>query len=293
MGLVCILIATVLNTTKGYCSKRVSGKLTCFADNINLSFFRSLVCALLGGIFVAIGGALPAMSAYGWLVCIIAGASLSVNYVAWVLALRTDAYMFASASSSAGFVVAVIGGILLLGETLTIGKTAAILCILAGMWFMLRYQIEFSGMPAVKDLLLLVTVFVTQGVSQLTQKMFTQALPDISAHVYTFWSFVISAGMLLVLRLFLRYPGTKREETARLGGLLPWIAVMGSSLYGVTYFQALASTRMDAVVLYPLNNGLVLVASMLMSWLALKEKPSRNSIIGAALVFAALVLTRF
>ena len=75
--------------------------------------------------------------------------------------------------------------------------------------------------------------------------------------------------------------------------LLPWICIMGGSLYGVTYFQALASTHMDAIVLYPLNNGLVLVASMLMSWLVLKEKPSRNSIIGAVLVFAALMLMRF
>lgn len=292
MGLVYILFATVLNTVKGYGSKKVSGKLTCFADNVNLSLLRSLVCALLGGIFLVIGGTIPAIPAKGLLICTIAGAALSVNYVVWVLSLKTDAYMFASAASSSGFVVAVLGGILLLGERLTLGKSAAILCILAAMWFMLRYQTEFSGRPAMKDLLLLVLVFFTQGISQLTQKQFTQALPDISAHVYTFWAFAISAGMLLVLRLFMRYPGTRREEAVRVKGLLPWIGVMGGSLYGVTYFQALASMHMDAIVLYPLNNGLVLVASMLMSWFALKEKPSRNSIIGAVLVFAALMLMR-
>ena len=63
MGLVYILFATVLNTVKGYGSKKVSGKLTCFADNVNLSLLRSLVCALLGGIFLVIGGTLPAIPA--------------------------------------------------------------------------------------------------------------------------------------------------------------------------------------------------------------------------------------
>ena len=83
MGLICILLATGLNTIKGFCSKKVSGKLTCFADNVDLSLLRSLVCALLGGIFLAIGGTIPAIPAKGLLIlgfsCTGSSASSSVS----------------------------------------------------------------------------------------------------------------------------------------------------------------------------------------------------------------------
>lgn len=292
MGLIYILLAAILNTVKGFCSKKVSGKLDCLADNIDLSLLRSVVCALLGALFLLANGVMPHLPAKGWLICIVAGASISVNYAAWVLALRTDAYMFASAASSSGFIVTVLGGILLFGETLTPAKGGAILLILLAMWFMLRYQKEFSGMPSAKNLLLLGAVFLTQGISQLSQKQFTRTLPEVSVHVYTFWAFVISAVLLLLFRLLMHYPGTRAAEAAKVKGLLVWIAVMGISLYGVTCFQAMASARMDAIVLYPLNNGLALLCGSIMAWAAFREKPSRNSIIGAILIFAALMLTR-
>ncbi len=82
-------------------------------------------------------------------------------------------------------------------------------------------------------------------------------------------------------RLFIKHPNGAREEFAKIKDLGKYVVIMLLALYGVTYFQALASSVMEAVVLYPLNNGLSLAAGMVMSAICFKEKPNKNSIIGA------------
>ncbi len=52
MGLLCVFLATILNSAKGYCSKKVSSKLETLADNINLSLARSVLCTVLGFAFL-------------------------------------------------------------------------------------------------------------------------------------------------------------------------------------------------------------------------------------------------
>lgn len=293
MGYLFILITVILNVTKGLCSKKVSLKLNDMSDNINLNLLRNSICIIIGGALLALGGTSFAMPKMGWLICAISGIFFSFNYIVWIIALKTDAYMFGSAANNASFIISALCGIVFFGESLTAPKAIGALLVLVAMYFMTLYQKSFGGKPSKFDLLMLFLVFFTAGMNTSIQKWFTKALTDTSVQLYTFYTFAFSILFLIVYRLIIKSPQSLKKQLSTLKILLPLTLVMSIGVYGATYFQARASALLDAVVVYPLNNGLNLIGASLMAWAAFGEKPNRYSIIGAILVFTALVLSRF
>ena len=291
MGYLLLLAATFLNIAKSYSTKRISGRVESFSETVDVSLFRNLLCALIGAVLVAAGGFESfCMPPLGWLICTVSGIAVGINYIVWVLALKSGVYMFASAVNSASFILAALCGILFFGERLTLPKGIAILLILLAILFMGKYQSQARGKVAPMHALYLLLVFVTAGGTSATQKWFTLSLPHVSVHTFSFYSLLISVPILAAMTFFIpnRPPIKKRLGTAK--ALFPWIAVMAVCLYAVTYLQTAASALLEAIVMYPLYNGSLLVAGSLMAWLCFSEKPNRNSIIGVILVFSAVVL---
>ena len=220
---------------------------------------------------------------------------MSLNYVAWVMALKTDALVFASVANNANFIVVAVAGLVIFHEEITWTKGVAVVFILAAMLFMVKYQKGIGTAPSLKSFSLLFIVFFAGGMSSVAEKWFKTALPDTSTHVYTFYSFLFSILLLLASRMLIRVPKdvaqTGASRAKKLLGFVPFGLVMGASVYGVTYFKTLANGYLDAVVIYPLNNGLTFVGSCLMAWACFKEKPNKYSIIGMVLVFIALLLS--
>lgn len=294
MGYLLITLAMFLNLVKAFASKKLSRRAECVADNIDLSILRNLFCVAVGALFIAFAnGADFSIPLRGILICVLAGAVMSVNYVAWVMALKTDAIVFASTANNANFIVVGALGILVFNEHLSLYKGIAILLIFAAMFFMVKFQKGIGGAPKLRDAVLLLLVFLFGGFSSVTEKCFSKYVVGVSSHIYTFYAFLFAVLWLLAARIFIRPPKgvnfAARKE--KLVGFLPYAVVMGIAIYGVTYFKTLANSYLDTIVLYPLNNGLTLVGSCIMAWICFNEKPNKNSIIGMILIFLALLFS--
>ena len=150
-----------------------------------------------------------------------------------------------------------------------------------------------SGKIDAVHILLLVLVFLSQGVSMATQKWFTKELPEVSIHVYTFYALLVSTLLLLLATFFISQKPKFKERAGRAKTLSGWVVLMAVCFYAVTFFQTKASSLLDAIVVYPVNNGLSLVAGNVMAWICFSEKPTKNSIVGMILVFLALMFSRF
>ena len=117
MGYLFILGAVLLNVVKGYASKKLAGQMRCIADNLDLSLIRNAFCVLIGALFILLAnGADFTLEPIGIVICLIGGAAMSVNYVAWVMALKNDALVFASVANNANFIVAAVAGLVIFGE---------------------------------------------------------------------------------------------------------------------------------------------------------------------------------
>ena len=293
IGYLFIFITVLLNVSKGGCSKKISTKLTCTADNINLCFVRNLVCVILGCAVITAGGIGYALSPTGFLICILSGLSMTVNYIVWLMALKGDAYMLANTANNASFVIAAVCGVLIFGEKLTMTKCAAFILIAIAMFFMTRYKTKLYEKPSFHDFVLLGFVFLTAGTNSVCEKLFTTYAKDYSVTLFTFYTFVISCLILAFMRPFFK-AGTKvKDQSKKIISLLPFILFMGIALYGATFFRAEATNYIDTLILYPLNSALSILGSGIMAWIFFSEKPSKDSIIGAVFVLAALILSRF
>lgn len=293
IGYLFIFITVLLNVSKGGCSKKISTKLSCTADNINLCFVRNLVCVILGCAVITVSSIGYALSPTGFLICILSGLSMTVNYIVWLMALKGDAYMLANTVNNASFVIAAVCGVLIFGEKLTLTKCAAFILIAIAMFFMTRYQTKLYEKPSFHDFVLLGLVFLTAGTNSVCEKLFTTYAKDYSVTLFTFYTFVISCLMLAFMRPFFKAGATLKAQSKKIVSLLPFIIVMGIALYGATFFRAEATNYVDTLILYPLNSALSILGSGIMAWIFFSEKPSKDSIIGAFFVLAALVLSRF
>ncbi len=157
---------------------------------------------------------------------------------------------------------------------------------------MLRFQVETKHTPKIKDAVILLLLFLSNGFVQVSQKWFAWMLPQVSNHVFTFYTFIVAIALLALFRLLSRYPGKKDEQLPKIKSMMPWAVVMGVLLYVVVFFQTQAAATLDAVVLYPVSCGLTLTFSCLMAWMFFGEKPTPSAVIGMVLVFFALVTSR-
>lgn len=291
MELLFIVLAALFNTTKSYCSKRISNRVETMADTVDMTVVRNGLCAVLGALIIAFSKSLDfTLPKEGFIICLVAGVAIGVNYIVWVLSLKSGVFMMASTVTSASFIVATVCGMLFFREKMTVLKGVASVLILLAIVFMGKYQKQNHGKIELKYAALLAAVFLTAGASSVTQKWFTCVLPQTSVHIYTFYSMLFSVAILLVMAIVMC---RKRAVSARAGniGKLLWaISIMAVCFYATTYFQTGASAKLEAVIMYPILNGVQLVAGCIMAWVCFSEKPNRNSIIGMLLVFAAIVL---
>lgn len=290
-GYLFLLSTVILNTAKGFCSKKLSGDMDHLNDNIDLSMLRNTVCALIGGILIAVSGSFG-ISSKGLLICGISGINATANYIVWVMALKSDAYMLVSAVNSASFVIPAALSIIFFDETPTVYDGIIVIILVAAIACLLKYQNKLKGTVTKKGIPLLIILFITAGMDSFTQKWFVNSQKDISLNTFSFYTFAFSLGLLLIMRLILGYPASAKTEVTKFKSLLPFIVFMGAALYGATFFKTGAAKLVDALILYPMLDALSLVAGCLMSWIFFKEKPNRWSVAGMILIFTALVLKR-
>jgi multidrug transporter EmrE-like cation transporter len=65
---------------------------------------------------------------------------------------------------------------------------------------------------------------------------------------------------------------------------------MAVCLFANSYFKTVAAQHLDAIKLYPLNQGGAVILSLLMSSILFKEKINAKCILGIALSFVALLM---
>lgn len=292
MGYIFILSAVLCNTVKGYASKRVSGDLKTVRENIIFNIARNAICCIFAFLFVLLRNAkgLFNITPQEVIICTVSGVAMAVFTCAWILALKTDAYMLVSACAASSFAVPCILGLVFLGEGFTVCKFTAFIMILCALYFLLRYNFSLKGKLSKRQILLLGLIIISQGITQAMQKLYNVYIPGKDTACYTLYMFVVS---FLVLMPVLPFCKKEKRECAAIKNNTVYIIIMGLALFASSYFQTLAAKSIEAVVMYPLLNALNLIGGSVMASLLFKERMCRDSITGIILVFCALMFSKF
>lgn len=299
MGYLYLSLALVFAVIKGYCSKRSSHAALCTYDAVCINTIRMAFCIVIGVFLVcwdgvAIGDALSP-NVLG--ISLLGGISTVGFTVTWLLAVRVLPYMLVSIFNMVGVLLTLVLCAIRYGEAVGPWQIVGIVLLLAAVYCMCTYQEQkdlAGGRLSVKNFLLLLACACFGGVSDFSQKLYAKECADVPVSIFNLFTYFFAALTLLIVLPFFRQTAKKtstlRSPVSILRPILPYVAIMALSLFLNSYFKTLSAGQLDAVLLYPLNQGMSVTLSLLMSVVLFKEKINAKGLIGIGMGVIALIL---
>jgi drug/metabolite transporter (DMT)-like permease len=262
-----------------------------------MNLLRMVVCIFIGFFLILAQNELSSLSLDGVTLFITAlsGIASAAFVVSWLLSVRTGAYMMVEVFLLLGVIVPIILCRILFAEEIGLWQIVGIAILLVSVYIMTTYNSSIKGKLSIKSLLLLLLCGLSNGVADFSQKLFVRTAPEESVAAFNSYTYVFAAAALAVAYIVFRAVDTRSGNEPRppfkvIKPIWYFVVIMAVCLFANSYFKTLAAQHLDAVKLYPLNQGSAVVLSLLMSSMLFKEKITAKCIIGIALSFVALLM---
>ncbi len=294
MGYLFLSIALFAGATKGFCGKKMGGFAANTQSAVFLNLVRMLLCILFSVPLMLLTGEGVTLSFEPTVLLLSAmsGVSTSLFVVLWLLAVRKSAYMMLDVFLTLGTLLPMLCGWGFFGEEIRPIQWLGFGVLLCAVLLLCSYNNQIKQKINLSSLLLLVACGLANGATDLSQKMFVRLLPAHAPSLFNLYTYVFAALTLGACYLLffakgeLRFDGDARAKCR----IYPMIAVMALALLLNSYFKTLAAARLNAVYMYPLNQGAALAISTLMATFFFGERPNLRCILGILVAFAGLLI---
>ena len=297
MGYLFLAVALAAGVTKGYCGKKTSFAIVSNSDSMIMNVLRMLLCIVIGFGLIAFTERLDVLEINGTVLMITAlsGVASAAFVVSWLLSVRSGAYMMVEVFLLLGVIVPIVLCRAFFAEEIGVWQIVGIAILLVAVFIMCTYNSSIKGKMKIDSLLLLLLCGVSSGLADFSQKLFVKMSPEGSAAVFNFYTYVFAAVVLALAYLVFRGVDKRgavkpRKPLEVIKPIWIYVLVMAICLFANSYFKTVAANYLDAVVIYPLNQGSSVVLSLLMSSIIFKEKINAKCIVGICLSFVALLM---
>ena len=246
---------------------------------------------------MAVQGDIASLRADGMmiLICAISGIASAAFVVSWLLSVKSGAYMMVEVFLLLGVLVPIVLCRIFFGEEIGIWQIVGMVILLAAVFIMCTYNVSLKGKMSIGAIALLILCGLSNGVADFSQKWFVQTYPKGSVAAFNFYTYVFAAATLFIAYFIFRAVDKKGENKPRspvavVKPIIVYVIIMAVCLFANSYFKTLAAQELDAVMLYPLNQGGAVILSLLMSALIFKEKINWKCIVGIVLAFVSLLM---
>jgi len=291
MGYLFLLIALLAGVTKGYCGKKTSGCTNSLRDATLANIIRMMLCILIGFILIFITGDLKNLipSRDILLISLLSGASTAVFVVTWLISVKKGAYMMLDIFLMLGVLIPLIASNFFFNEVIKPSQWIGIAILLVAVGIMCSYNNSIKAKITPSSLVLLIICGIANGIADFSQKLFTKCVPDGSAAVFNFYTYVV-AVLVLIVSVFVTGKTAPTGGKSNIKKFFGYILIMAFCLFANSYFKTLASGYLRAVLLYPLNQGCALILSTIMAAVLFKEKITIKAVIGILTAFIGLLI---
>ncbi len=124
----------------------------------------------------------------------------------------------------------------------------------------------------------MIGVAISSGMADFTQKLFADFEKNVPNSVFNLYTYIFSAVFIFIF-IMLKKVETKQIKS-KIKTSFVYIFLMAMGLFVNSFFKVEAAKFLDAVKLYPLNQGLALVLGMLMAHIFFKERINMKCIFG-------------
>lgn len=280
-----------------YGIKRVEPELAVALRSVVILAFAWLTL-LMSGSWSEIGS----LTAIAALFPLLSGTANALAWFCYFKALQNGSVNQVAAIDKAGIVITMVGGWVLLGESMTRTKGLSIALILCGVWLMIEKEPtdrdirssasqdqHGSSPPSGKHpLIWAVTSALFASAATLLSKAGSVKL---DANI----AFAIRTGVMFVLEwgtVIWKNGIVKRTEADKIGQksmLFVGLSGLTTALAWFCYFRSLASPEAEAGIVQPIDKLSLLVSVLLARWF-LKEELKPRTVAGLALLTAGILV---
>ena len=275
---------------KGFCGKKQSMLISGTRPAAIVSLLRFLISAVIGFLLVLAGGDLSSLSfdAPTLGILILSGAANAIMLITWLLAVQRSAYVLLDVFATVGVIVPLTVCRLLYNEEIRLIQWGgfALLCCAALVMCSYSMRLKKKRMSGA-DLALLCVFGLSNGTGDLSQKLYVRAAENGSPAAFNFYTFVFAGAALVLVLLFMPRRESDVFPFRRVWG---YILVMALTLFAVNYCKTAAAGVLDAMQIYPIFQGGILVINLLVAAIFFGEKLTKQSIAGMAMCFGAMLL---
>ncbi len=283
-GYIFLLLAVLCGSTKGFAGKKSSGDLDTLPRMLRFGAVRTAMCALLSLIIWLMAGGV-AVSKSALAISVVSGISMSVFLLTWIAAVRGGAYVRLDVCCQTGMVIPCIFAAPLLGERVSAVQYICLGALVIAIVLLSDRGKKKAAKMKFRDIVLLVLVWLSSGVNCLTVKLYANACEG-GTELYNLVTFAVAAIAFAVS--YFAIPKENKVTLPKIHYTL-YLPIMAAALYLNIFFQAAAAKHLDAMIMFPLQTVLGLVASAVMAAVFFGEKPTVKNIVGMVLAAAAIV----
>jgi len=291
MGYIFLFAALFAGVTKGYCGKKTSGFLVESKDALRASILRMTLCIVVGFISVCIGGSFSQCTLTPALLLIsaLSGIATAANVVAWLLAVRKNAYMLIDVFAMLGLLIPIVLSRIFFHELTRPIQWVGLAVLLVAALIMCSYNSSIKGKMSLTSIALLIINGAAGGFTDFSQKLFVKTLPEVPAEVFNFYTYIFAAAAMAIAFFFFKSDPDCTEK-ANFKKIFGYISIMAVCLFANSYFKTLAAEHLDAVLLYPLSQGSAMIISAAMASIFFKEKLTPKCLVALSIAFAGLLM---
>ena len=302
MGYLFLFLSAISGSIKGFFAKKISNKTSGMENAVLSNLIRMLFCMLIGFAFVLFEKKPSNLLISNELVLIsaLAGVTTGVFIVSWLIAVQRSTLTSTDAFISMGILMPITLSFIFYNEQVSLSQILGLCLLILSVVIMSAYNNQIKQKMTVWSFLLLILVGVSNGLTDFAYKLYQYNANNTPASVFNFYIYVFSALSLLITFIILRRinndkkknaSGTEKDDAKPLDAQKTlYIAIMALFLFANSYFKTLAASRLSAIQIYPLSQGMSIIFALLMSAIFFKEKIKPLCIIGLGFLFSALML---
>ena len=295
-----LCVATVCGTAKGICSKKISLDVSDFKGSCLINTIRMLICACIGFLLVLFSNQTQflCVDPLTLLVILVSGIANAMFVTTWLITVKNGAVMLINVFNTLSCIIPIIFAKIFFNENIFLSQILSFLVLVLGTIVMADYSQKSIKKINLKGWILLIITASFQGLIYLAQKWLgyltnNSIISPFPSAIFNFYSYIVSCLFLSILFITItikdKLPFRKSFAIYNHKKTILVILLLSLFLFFNSFLNTLVSAKLNAIITYPIAQGLNLLLWFFASWFMFKEKPNKKSVLGVILVFIGLV----
>lgn len=288
-----LITILILRIPQSFFNKKTSALVTSTPRYFVYCSYSYVLAGLIAFILMLSEG-LPEFNPYAFGISALGALALALNIYFSLESLKHGVMVLSSLAGSAGLLIPCIAGIFMFAEKMKLMQFAGIALLIFSGWLLIGYSKKQTGAFTFKTLLLLIGSMLSNGMVMLSQKMFSKFIPDMSASVFSFYTFsLLGADMLagLIINSFSKANRTEIKTVPR--KLFLYGTILSVILFAINQLATVAAKNVPSAVMFPINDGGATIIFALTGACFFKEKLTKRSTAGILIGITSLIIINF